>query len=108
MYPVYKIKVRGDSSGRFTIDRRETWLISKNQTFDLRKDAENYVKNKTRNSGEFLNYTRSTKKEDFKNYLNKFLKEDKYLTDRRWFVDCPPIEKIKDGLKNDGIFIVLT
>ena len=101
-FQIYKILKTpyGKNSHRVCLD--EQWTIKKDCIFQNYNDACEYIidKNFKKAPESFLDgYLKGkVKKEDILN--------EKYLIYNSYFIDYPPIEKIKKKLKNEGIKIV--
>jgi hypothetical protein len=111
---VYKIETFPAGNNHFGINRNENWSIIKDKEFENIDDAKEYVIIKSRLVTElpiFIISYRLLEMENNSNDETKFINDfcfddDKYIKYRRYFIGYPPIDKIKESLKNDGIHIL--
>ena len=107
MYKIYCIYTFQNSDNSYTVSRDENWVPRLVTNLLTLAEAKQYVIEKSRLVTDlplFLVNMDNSKKDAF---IEQFcFDDDKYLKYRRFFIGYPPIDKIKDALKKDGVKIL--
>ena len=107
MFEIYRIRPSCAPNNEYKINRDEVWNVSRVETFDILTEAKRFVIEKNRLHSDLVKFEYTLKEEQIPDFLERFcFTDDKYLTDRRFFLGYPPIEKIKKALIKDGIKVL--
>lgn len=106
MIQIYRIQVFPSEKNSYNLDRSETWKVVKDQECESMDEARAYVREKSRIHTELIGVTRypDLPHQDRLHIIDQFcFDDDRYLLYRRFFIGYPPIEQMKQLLKDQSI-----
>jgi hypothetical protein len=103
---VWRIHTYEVPDNAYTVGRRENWVAKPDREFDDLEAAKAYIRGQTRMHTTVANHLINLPPSRREAFLDDFcFTDDRYMKDRRFFIDRPPVKDIQRALERDGVTV---